>query len=74
MLDNLWERVAQLIAVRARPRLRGYQRKPGGGRRLLEQRRVFEAIVYVLRTGIQWKALLKVQFGSPSPIHKYFLA
>jgi len=35
---------------------------------------VFEAIVYVLRTGIQWKALPKAQFGSPSSIHKYFLA
>lgn len=34
-------------------------------------RRVFEAIVYVLRTGIQWKALPK-EFGSASAVHKYF--
>jgi len=34
---------------------------------------VFAGIVYVLRTGIQWKALPKEQFGSPSAIHRYFL-
>ena len=34
-------------------------------------RRVFEAIVYVLRTGIQWKALPN-EFGSASAVHKYF--
>jgi transposase len=34
---------------------------------------VFEEIVYVLRTGIQWKAFPKEIFGSPSSVHKYFL-
>jgi transposase len=72
--DALWERVAPLIPQRRRARNRSYQRKPGGGRRPLEPRRVFEAIVYVLRTGIQWKAVPKAEFGSASSIHKYFLA
>ncbi|MDM0117746.1 transposase [Variovorax sp. J22R133] len=36
-------------------------------------RLVFEAIVYVLRTGCQWKALPKERFGSASAIHKRFL-
>jgi transposase len=36
-------------------------------------RNVFAAIVYVLRTGCQWKALPKSVFGSASSIHKYFL-
>ncbi len=36
-------------------------------------RQVFAGIVYVLRTGIQWKALPKERFGSPSAIHRYFL-
>ena len=36
-------------------------------------RTVFEAIVYVLRTGCQWKALPKDRFGSASAIHKRFL-
>jgi transposase len=34
---------------------------------------VFEGIVYVLRTGCQWKALPEERFGSASSIHKYFL-
>jgi transposase len=33
---------------------------------------VFEGIVYVLRTGCQWKALPEERFGSASSIHKYF--
>lgn len=37
-------------------------------------RQVFAGIVYVLRTGMQWKALPKARFGSPSAIHRYFLA
>jgi transposase len=29
--------------------------------------------VYVLRTGIQWKAAPKERFGSSSALHRYFL-
>ncbi|MDR0583038.1 MAG: transposase, partial [Treponema sp.] len=36
---------------------RTYSRKPGGGRKRIPPRRVLEGIFYVLRTGIQWKAL-----------------
>ena len=32
---------------------------------------LFRSIVYVLRTGIQWKALPK-EYGSSSSIHRYF--
>ena len=39
----------------------------------MDPHKVFEAIVYVLRTGCQWKALPKEVFGSASSIHKYFL-
>jgi transposase len=48
-----------------------YRRKPGGGRKPMDARQVFEAIIYVLRTGIQWKALPR-QFGSASAVHKRF--
>ena len=48
-----------------------YQRKPGGGRPPMSPRKVLEAIFFVLRTGIQWKALPK-SFGSSSSIHRYF--
>ena len=34
-------------------------------------RQVFSAIVYVLRTGCHWKALLK-EYGSASAVHTYF--
>lgn len=36
-------------------------------------RKIFEGIVYVLRTGCQWKALPKERFGSSSAIHAHFL-
>jgi len=39
----------------------------------MDPRKTFEAIIYVLRTGCQWKALPK-EFGSASSVHKYFLA
>ncbi len=47
-------------------------RKKGGGRKPLDYRKVFEGIVYVLRTGCQWKALPKEIYGSPSSVHAYF--
>jgi len=70
--DAFWQRVEPLIPRRSRDHAHTYRRKPGGGRRPMNYRRVFEAIVYVLRTGIQWKALPKERFGSASSIHKYF--
>jgi transposase len=48
-----------------------YWRKPGGGRPPLEVRKVLEAIFYALRTGIQWKALLK-EFDASSAVYRYF--
>ena len=72
--DAFWERVEALVPPRRpRPRQGKYRRKPGGGRKPIAARRVFEAIVYVLRTGCQWKALPKERFGSASAIHKRFL-
>ncbi len=71
--DELWAKVEPLIPTRTRGRGRKYRRKPGGGRKPLEPRLVFAGIVYVLRTGCQWKALPEEQFGSASSIHKYFL-
>jgi transposase len=72
--DEFWAVVEPLIPARRRPSGRKYRRKPGGGRKPLLPRVVFAGIVYVLRTGIQWKALPKSQFGSPSSVHAYFRA
>jgi transposase len=71
--DSFWERVLPLIPQQERDKERTYKRKVGGGRRPILPRRVFEGIIYVLRTGCQWKALSKERFGSPSSIHGYFM-
>jgi transposase len=71
--DEFWARVEPLIQTRVRESGKTYKRKPGAGRKRMSARKVFEAIVYVLRTGCQWKALPKEVFGSASSIHKYFL-
>jgi transposase len=66
--DAFWERVEPLIPQRApRPAKHKFERKPK------DPRVVFEAIVYVLRTGCQWKALPRERFGSASAIHQRFL-
>ena len=72
--DEFWRRVEPLIPRQVvRQEQRAYVRKPGGGRKPKRPRLVFEAIVYVLRTGCQWKALPRERFGSASAIHKRFL-
>lgn len=69
---EFWQRVEPLIPTRTA--VDGIDvRKPGAGRPPKPARQVFEAIVYVLRTGCQWKALPKERFGSASAIHKRFL-
>jgi transposase len=70
--DAFWAIVQPLIPQPQRDPNRQYKRKAGGGRKPLDPRKVFSAIVFVLRTGIQWKALPKEIFGSPSSIHAYF--
>ncbi len=71
--DRFWERVEPLIPKKKRDKNKQYKRKPGGGRKPIQPRQVFEGIVYVLRTGCQWQALPKERFGSPSSVHGYFL-
>ncbi len=70
--DAFWEVAEPLIPERERDPSKVYRRKPGAGRKPLSYRRVFEGIVYVLRTGCQWKALPRERFGSPSSVHGYF--
>ena len=69
--DELWNKVGPLVPIPRREPGRQYQRKAGAGRRPMPARQVFSAIVYVLRTGIQWKALPR-EFGSASAVHQYF--
>ncbi len=70
--DDLWAIAAPLVPERRRrSRKKKYARKAEGGRKPLEPRLVFEGIVFVRRTGIQWKALPK-SYGASSSVHKYF--
>lgn len=72
--DEFWARVEPLVPARASVVSgKTYLRKPGAGRPAKPARQVFEAVVYVLRTGCQWKALPKERFGSASAEHKRFL-
>ena len=61
--DELWEQVRPLI-----PPAPSHAK---GGRPRLDDRRAFEAIVYVLRTGIQWNALPR-ELGASSTVHDRF--
>ena len=71
--DEFWIRVEPLIPPKPeRDPTQTFIRKPGGGRKPKPARVVFEAIVYVLRTGCQWKALPAERFGSASAVHKRF--
>ena len=70
--DEFWKRVEPLIPKRERDSAQSFRRRPGGGRKPIDPRKVFEGIVYVLRTGCQWKALPKQQYGSASSVHQYF--
>ena len=66
---EFWQRVEALIHQHQRLESRNYIRKTGEGRKPKEPRLVFDAIVYVLRTGCQWKALPAEHFGNASAVH-----
>ena len=61
--DALWERIELFLPI--------YKVSRKGGRPRLPLRQVVCGILYVLRTGCQWKAMPK-QFGSATAIHDYF--
>ena len=71
LTDEMWEVAQQFIPKPQREENKEYKRKPGGGRKPLDQRKVLEGIFFVLRTGIQWKALPK-EYGAASSVHEYF--
>ncbi len=71
--DEFWSRVEPLVPQPARDPDKQYKRAAGAGRPSKPPRLVFEAIMYVLRTGCQWKALPAERFGSASAIHQKFM-
>jgi len=69
--DEFWDEVKYIIPTPKRDENKKYKRKLGGGRKPMCPRKALEAIFYVLRTGIQWKALPKER-GASSSVHRYF--
>ena len=61
--DELWDRVKPLI-----PPAPSHAK---GGRPRMDDRKAFEAIIYVLRTGMQWNALPR-ELGASSTVHDRF--
>lgn len=61
--DDLWKQIE--------PQLGKEKRSGTPGRPVILYRRVFDGIVYVLRTGCQWKQAPE-KFGSGSTLHRRF--
>jgi transposase len=47
--DDLWNRIAVLLPIE--------EFRPTGGRQWIPPRRILDGVLYVLRTGCQWKAV-----------------
>jgi putative transposase len=64
--NDLWGQIQPLLPP---------AKEPGTvGQPALPQRKVVNGILYVLRTGCQWKSLPKEWFGASSSLHAYFQA
>jgi len=64
MPEDLWTLLAPLL---------GPEKAPGTpGRRAVAFRRIFDGIVYVLRTGCQWQALPRQEYAPGSTVHGRF--
>ena len=58
--DDLWSRLAPLL---------GPEKAPGTpGRPAVPYRRIFDGIIYVLRTGCQWRAIPRAEFAAKSTV------
>lgn len=64
--DALWEKIQPLLPVHVN------RHRFGGGRPRAEDRRCFDAIYFVLRTGCQWKALDATGICPGSTAHDRF--
>ena len=69
--DEFWAKIEPLVPMVERVAGQTYQRRHGAGRKPMAAHQIFCAIVYVLRTGCQWKALPR-EFGSASAVHAHF--
>ncbi|HEX8315353.1 MAG TPA: transposase [Flavisolibacter sp.] len=47
-------------------------RRPGAGRRRVDVRKVFEAVVWILNTGAPWRSIPEGIYPSYQTCHRYF--
>lgn len=69
--SSKFHQVPEALWVRIDPLLPKYPTSREGGRPRLCLRKVVSGILYVLKTGCQWKAMPR-EYGSASAIHNYF--
>jgi putative transposase len=62
--DELWE--GFLLPI-----LKRYDRAPRTGRPRIDQRKAFDGVIYILRSGCQWNRLPK-EFGDDASVHRTF--
>lgn len=68
-----WRDVSDEFWAKVEPLLPKHSRTPQGGRPPTPHRTIFNGILYVLRTGCQWKMLPR-EYGSGSTAHEHFQA
>ena len=61
--DVAWEKIEKLLPK--------YRKSPKGGRPRPEMRKIMNGILFVLRTGCQWK-MVPAEYGHGSTCHRYF--
>ena len=66
-----WRDVSDEFWAKVQPLLPEDPRSPKGGRPPTPHRTIFNGILYVLRTGCQWKMLPR-EYGSGSAAHEHF--
>ena len=67
--EDLWAHISQHVPNRdeLRSSKRKYRRRAGGGRKAMhDDRIIFSAILYKLRTGVPWRELPRALFGGLS--------
>ena len=62
--DSLWDEIKNILPKEKLP-------KTVGGRPIISYRKVIDGILYILRTGCQWK-MLPEEYGSSSTCHRRF--
>jgi putative transposase len=72
LTDAFYECIKDLLCAKGGKPDGELKNERGAGRPHKDFRLVLEGIFFVLRTGIQWKAMNATEYGSGSTLHRYF--